>query len=95
MTARLQRPGREAITHPYNTEPSPDAPLPAVSRDLLDHLEKAFPNRLPPPGSPYEEVQRAWGRRDVVDHLTEVHRQIEEEQKTSDVLIRPQGPRPD
>ena len=79
-SARLNRQG--AIRLHHNTR----APLregeytPIVSRDLLEYLDKMFPNSLPPEGSPYSDLEKKWGQRRVVNHLHDLFKQQEEEQ---------------
>jgi len=58
---------------------APEGPLPDVSEALINHLNRLFPNTLPPVGSPYSDLERAWGRREVIDHLIRIKDQIEEE----------------
>jgi hypothetical protein len=60
-------------------ETAPEAPLPDVSVALINHLNRLFPNTLPPVGSPYSDLERAWGRREVIEHLIRIKDQIEEE----------------
>lgn len=62
---------------PYET--TSEGPLPDVSEALINHLNRLFPNTLPPVGSPYSELERAWGRREVIEHLIRIKDQIEEE----------------
>jgi hypothetical protein len=38
-----------------------------------------FPDALPPAGSPYSEIERGWGRREVIDHLIGLKEKIEQE----------------
>src|SRR3954463_3324376 len=86
MSARLDRPERVAIRGPSSTEPSVNTPLPDVSRDLIQYLERVYPNLLPPFGTPAEDVILAQGHREVVEHLKEVQRRIEEE--NTNVLLK-------
>lgn len=53
--------------------------LPEVPADLINYLIKVFPNTLPPEGSPYSALDRAWGKQEVVQHLIWLKEQIEEE----------------
>lgn len=76
--ARIVRPEREAITRSSNTETSPDASAPSISRSLLEYLDKVFPNTLPAEGTDGHEMWATWGTRRVVDHLREVYRQQQE-----------------
>lgn len=86
--ARLNRGGHEATEEKGvegnrlqfpSTEPSGEH-LPDVPQDLINYLNRAFPNELPPDGSdPVSALHRAWGRRDVIEHLIGLKRQIEQE----------------
>lgn len=60
------------------SEQSPEV-IPEVSEGLINYLNRTFPNSLPPAGSPYIELERAWGRREVIDHLIRLKEQIEQE----------------
>ncbi|UYO47813.1 hypothetical protein KQX64_17800 [Rhodopseudomonas palustris] len=60
------------------SEQSPEV-IPEVTEGLINYLNRTFPNALPPAGSPYTEVERAWGRREVIDHLIGLKEQIEQE----------------
>ena len=53
--------------------------IPDVTEDLINYLNSVYPNKLPEPGSPYSEIERAWGRREVIDHLIRLKAEIEEE----------------
>jgi hypothetical protein len=86
--ARLDRSGGQGIRAHSSPTPPSGTPLPSVPRDLLEYLESKFPNRLPPPNTPFEDIQRAWGRREVIDHLKEVQREIEQ-QNNQNVLLKP------
>lgn len=75
--SRIDRTG-QPIRLPNNTpHPAAEVALPAVSRDLILYLEQQFPDRLPTVGASYALLERAWGAREVVEHLIEVHKQIE------------------
>jgi hypothetical protein len=50
-----------------------------VSAEIINYLNATFPDALPPVGSAYTEVERAWGRREVIDHLIRLQTQNEEE----------------
>ncbi len=82
--ARLERtetPGNRL--HFKTPEPSPGSPLPAFSRDLIQYLEVHFPNSLPTPTAAFEEavieMAKGWGRLEVIEHLKELLREIEEQ----------------
>lgn len=64
-------------SRPTDPKPYEGSPLPAVSHDLIAYLEAAFPDRLPPVGSAYVELERAWGRREVINHLKQVKEQLD------------------
>jgi hypothetical protein len=79
--ARINRSGaaEEAETirlHYSPTEPV-KVPLPDISDDIINYLNAVFPDALPPVGSAYSEVERAWGRREVIEHLIRAKDQIE------------------
>jgi hypothetical protein len=45
------------------------APPPVVPKDLLEYLEKLFPNRVPSIDTPARYVWSAVGQQDVLAHL--------------------------
>jgi hypothetical protein len=54
-----------------------EVPVPDISDDIINYLNAVFPDALPPVGSAYSEVERAWGRREVIEHLIRAKDQIE------------------
>jgi hypothetical protein len=52
---------------------------PEVTTEIINYLNAKFPDTLPPAGSAYTEVERAWGRREVIEHLIWRQKQNEEE----------------
>lgn len=89
--ARLDRSGETGNRlHDKTPEPSPDHILPDVSRDLIEYLERRFPEALPTNTFVHDEivveVAKGWGRREVLEHLKEVHREIENQ--NANVLLK-------
>jgi hypothetical protein len=85
--ARLRRGGSIRLHH--NTPSTLEASLedaPKVSRDLIQYLDRRFPDSLPPEGSPYSEVERRWGQRQVVEHLLKLFQSQQEEDPIPNVL---------
>jgi hypothetical protein len=79
--ARLNR-GASGADEAIRLPPSPNqppvsVPLPDISDDIINYLNAVFPDALPPVGSAYSEVERAWGRREVIEHLIRTKDQIE------------------
>lgn len=66
-------------------QPPVEVPVPDISDDIINYLNAVFPDALPPVGSAYSEVERAWGRREVIEHLIRAKDQIETD---SNVLRR-------
>jgi hypothetical protein len=54
-------------------------PTPEIGEDLINYLNAAFPDALPPVGAPYVELERAWGRREVIAHLLRIKEQNEQD----------------
>lgn len=82
--ARLNRNQGQEDRGDNKVAPSPnqtasEGPSPDVSADLINHLNRLFPDTLPPVGSPYSDLERAWGRREVIEYLIRIKDQIEEE----------------
>lgn len=71
--ARLNRGGAEQAPTPIRLQSRPnqsvEVPPPEISDDIINYLNAVFPDALPPVGSAYSEVERAWGRREVIEHL--------------------------
>jgi hypothetical protein len=63
------------------TNPSSEVPIPDISEDLINYLNAVFPNTLPPDGSSYEALVRAWARREVIAHLIRIKEQNEQDNK--------------
>lgn len=90
--ARIERQERRANTRHYNTkETSPTGPVPSISGDLLEYLDRTFPGELPPEGTERDELCALWGTRRVVDHLREVYRQQQEQQEDLPDVLRLQS----
>lgn len=79
--ARINRGGAEEASPPIRLHYSPtkpvEVPVPDISDDIINYLNAVFPDALPPVGSAYSEVERAWGRREVIEHLIRAKDQIE------------------
>lgn len=72
----LEEVGDNRLPAYSNTSPSVS---PEVTTDIINYLNRVFPDALPPVGSSYTEVERAWGRREVIDHLIRLQKQNEED----------------
>lgn len=44
-------------------------PAPFVSQELLEHLEKTYPNKVPGLDVPMEKVRAMAGEQRVIDHI--------------------------
>ena len=65
--------------------PSSDL-FPEVTSQVIRHLNRVFPNKLPDPGPDAEgRLREAWGARKVVEHLEEIFRQQQEQQHVPSV----------
>lgn len=81
--ARLNR-GAPEDDQPIRLQVSPtkspvEVPPPDISDDIINYLNAVFPDALPPVGSAYSELERAWGRREVIEHLIRAKDQIEQD----------------
>lgn len=50
-------------------EKTAKAPPPVIQKDLLDYLERCFPNRVPSIDTPARKVWAAVGQQDVIANL--------------------------
>jgi uncharacterized membrane protein YgcG len=74
--------GNKVVPSPYETQTSTVhalPPTPEIGADLINYLNAAFPDALPPVGAPYVELERAWGRREVIAHLIRIKQQNEQD----------------
>ncbi len=55
-----------------------DLELPVIPKDLLDALDKLFPERSPPITMEYKEICFRSGQRSVINFLHEKHKQQSE-----------------
>lgn len=85
--ARLDRSRPADNRGKHSTQPSPDH-IPPIPKELVEYLDKAFPNALPPEGTNSDEMWAVWGTRRVVDHLWEAHRQQQEQEEDLPNVLR-------
>lgn len=54
------------------------APVPPISKQLLDNLKERFPNRLPEPTATLDDIRLLQGEQRVIAFLANEHRKQSE-----------------